>query len=139
MNKLTYLTLGALLVASVNPAYAQPSWLDSIFGSKTSEEAKDKSRNGDKKVKEKVNKEKKDKGAKRNGPPDHAKAHGYRAKFKHYPDANVYENTETGTFYEKNGGTWRPLENMPTKVDLGNGITVDLESAIPQAIQTMSE
>jgi hypothetical protein len=139
MKKFVFLALVAVVVASGNPAYAHSSWLEGLFGSKSSEQDKEKAKEAAKNGKEKVKKEKANKSAKRKGPPDHAKAHGYRAKFKHYPDSNVYENTETGRFYGKKGGTWKILENIPSTIDLGNGVTVDLEAAIPNAIRSIEE
>jgi hypothetical protein len=38
---------------------------------------------------------------KKNGPPKHAKAHGYRAKhtYQYYPDAKVYYDVSRGSYF----------------------------------------
>lgn len=110
-------------------ANAAPSWIENIFSGSEETEKKEKSEK----------KHHKDKAHKRKGPPDHAKAHGYRAKFKHYPDADIYENTATGKFFQKRKGTWQPLDEIPSKVDLGSGVTIDLDKAIPEAIRAFKD
>ena len=144
------LTICTLILISQD-TYAAPSWFENIFGK--SKKADDDNNHGNhndkshakekehKKYKTKKNKasKKRDKyhkkAHKRKGPPDHAPAHGYRAKFKHYPGSDIYQNTETDTYFRKINGEWSPVDEVPTNIKLGKGVSVDLEESIPEIIR----
>ena len=71
------------------------------------------------------NKSKKKKG----GPPDHAPAHGYRAKhqYRYYPSSNVYKDTERGIYFYLKGDKWEVGASLPLPLREGLGESVSLE------------
>jgi hypothetical protein len=71
------------------------------------------------------NKSKKKKG----GPPAHAPAHGYRAKYQYlyYPSSNVYKDTERGLYFYLKGDRWEVGASLPLPLREGLGESVVLE------------
>ncbi len=72
---------------------------------------------------------------KHNGPPDHAPAHGYRAKHKYeyYPDSQVYFESSRGLYFYLSGSSWKMSASLPLdlKVKLGNQVTIEMDSDKP--------
>ena len=72
---------------------------------------------------------------KHNGPPDHAPAHGYRAKHKYeyYPDSQVYFESSRGLYFYLSGSNWKMTASLPTdlKLKLGNHVTIEMEGDKP--------
>lgn len=70
-------------------------------------------------------------GVKSGGPPPWAPAHGYRAKqarhYYYYPDAGVYFDVGTKTYFYMNGGTWQVAVSLPPTVVLDSTAYVSLE------------
>ena len=73
--------------------------------------------------------------AKHNGPPDHAPAHGYRAKHKYdyYPDSQVYLDSNRGVYFYLSGKNWQMSANLPLdlKVKLGDHVIIEMENDKP--------
>ena len=69
------------------------------------------------------------------GPPQHAKAHGYRAKhtYRYYPAANAYYDAERKTYFYLEGSQWRVGVSLPgnLSVSLGNYVTIGMDSEKP--------
>ena len=69
------------------------------------------------------------------GPPPHAPAHGYRAKYKYhyYPDEHVYFDVSRGLYFYLEGDEWRVSASLPAHlhVQLGDYVTVELDSDEP--------
>ncbi|NIO04017.1 MAG: hypothetical protein GTN74_05210 [Proteobacteria bacterium] len=72
---------------------------------------------------------------KNNGPPDHAKAHGYRAKhtYRYYPAAQAYYDVDRGTYFYLEGESWRVSVSLPLslKLKLGDHVTIEMDSDKP--------
>jgi len=69
------------------------------------------------------------------GPPPHAPAHGYRAKYtyRYYPDAYAYFDVERNAYFYLAGDRWRMSVALPVelRVRLGEYITVEVDSDKP--------
>jgi hypothetical protein len=67
--------------------------------------------------------------AKKNGPPSHAPAHGYRAQFqyRYYPDAEVYYDAGRKLYFYLEGNGWRIGASLPSPLLASLGNSVDLE------------
>lgn len=69
------------------------------------------------------------------GPPDHAPAHGYRAKYqyRYYPDCKVYHDTARGVYFYLKGENWEVGVSLPShlKKDLGEYVSLELETDRP--------
>ena len=67
--------------------------------------------------------------AKKNGPPDHAPAYGYRAKFqyRYYPDAEVYYDAGRKLYFYFEGNGWRVGASLPSPLQASLGDSVNLE------------
>jgi hypothetical protein len=69
------------------------------------------------------------------GPPDHAKAHGYRAKhtYRYYPSAQAYYDVERKAYFYLEGDDWRVSVSLPIslKLQLGDYVTVEMDSDKP--------
>ncbi len=74
------------------------------------------------------------KAAKR-GPPPHAPAHGYRAKYKYhyYPHAQVYFDISREVYFYMEGNAWRMSACLPggLHVRLGDYVAIDMDSDKP--------
>ena len=70
----------------------------------------------------------------RQGPPDHAPAHGYRNKYRYqyYPDAGVYFDLDRRSYFYLDGG-WRKSANLPPylRANLYGPVTIEMDSAEP--------
>lgn len=73
--------------------------------------------------------------AKKGGPPPHAPAHGYRAKYKYhyYPDSHVYYDTSRGVYFYLEGDSWGVSASLPSAlhVSLGGHVTIEMDSDLP--------
>ena len=71
------------------------------------------------------------KSKKKGGPPSHAPAHGYRAKYKYnyYPEANVYFDSSRNLYFYVEGDSWQASVSLPLtlKAQLGKYISVEME------------
>lgn len=69
------------------------------------------------------------------GPPPHAPAHGYRAKYgyHYYPAAYVYYDTQKKIYFFLEGGKWIVAADLPAevRVRLGDFVTIQLETDRP--------
>ncbi len=63
------------------------------------------------------------------GPPDHAPAHGYRAKhqYRYYPSRSVYLDTARGLYFYLKGDNWEVGASLPTSLKSGLGDYVSFE------------
>ena len=73
--------------------------------------------------------------ASRQGPPDHAPAHGYRKKFgyHYYPDQQVYYAPDRGTYFWLEGSSWKVGVELPysLEVSLGSYVSIELDAHTP--------
>ena len=67
--------------------------------------------------------------AKKKGPPPHAPAHGYRAKYKYryYPSCSVYYDTYRNLYFYLEGPYWRISASLPHSIQVGLGDHVNIE------------
>ncbi|MEJ2102740.1 MAG: hypothetical protein P8X68_22630 [Desulfobacterales bacterium] len=67
--------------------------------------------------------------AKKNGPPAHAPAHGYRAKYqyRYYPACSVYFDVGRKLYFYLEGDQWRISAELPNRLRVGLGDYVFLE------------
>lgn len=69
------------------------------------------------------------------GPPAHASAHGYRAKYHYhyYPSCKVYYDTARKIFFYLKGGNWEVGVSLPShlKSDIGEYVSLELETDRP--------
>jgi hypothetical protein len=67
--------------------------------------------------------------AKKNGPPDHAPANGYRAQFqyRYYPDAEVYYDAGRKLYFYFEGNGWRIGASLPSSLQASLSDSVNLE------------
>jgi len=71
---------------------------------------------------------------KKNGPPAHAPAHGYRAKhqYRYYPDAGVYYEADRGAYFYLDSGEWRISVSLPHSIHLGSAyVSLELDTDEP--------
>ena len=72
---------------------------------------------------------------KKAGPPEHAKAHGYRAKhtYRYYPSANAYYDVERKSYFYLEGNNWRVGVSLPDNLNvrLGSYVTIGMDSDKP--------
>ncbi len=75
--------------------------------------------------------------SKKNGPPDWAPAHGYRAKTRHiyFPDNNFYYDVQKGTYIYLNGGNWQVSAKLPS---IFNGVNLKVATQVELDIDTDS-
>jgi hypothetical protein len=66
---------------------------------------------------------------KKKGPPPHAQAHGYRAKYKYryYPDHSVYYDAHRNLYFYLEGPNWRISASLPHAIQVGLGDHVNIE------------
>jgi hypothetical protein len=73
--------------------------------------------------------------SKKSGPPDHAKAHGYRAKhtYRYYPAAQAYCDVDRKAYFYLEGDNWRVSASLPIslKAKLGDYVTIGMDSDKP--------
>lgn len=69
------------------------------------------------------------------GPPAHAPAHGYRAKYqyRYYPSSNVYKDTERGIYFYLKGDRWEVGASLPIPLreKLGESVSLELDTDKP--------
>jgi hypothetical protein len=69
------------------------------------------------------------------GPPPHAPAHGYRAKYRYryYPDCSVYFDTGRNIYFYLQGDHWRVSVSLPNnlRVKLGSYVALEMSAAKP--------
>ncbi len=71
---------------------------------------------------------------KKNGPPAHAPAHGYRAKhnYRYYPDACVYYEAARGAYFYLDNGNWRMSVSLPGSIQLDSTyVSLELDTDAP--------
>jgi hypothetical protein len=72
---------------------------------------------------------------KKGGPPPHAPAHGYRAKYqyRYYPNCNVYHDASRGMYFYMKGDGWAVGASLPTDLlsNLGASVTLDMDTDKP--------
>ena len=69
---------------------------------------------------------------KKQGPPAHAPAHGYRAKhqYRYYPSESVYYDTGRGLYFYLKGSNWEVGASLPSILRMGFGHYVSSEYRI---------
>lgn len=71
----------------------------------------------------------------KSGPPRHAPAHGYRAKYAYYyyPDAYVYWDISREIYFYLEGDTWRMSVSLPDslRLSLGDHVAIEMDSDKP--------
>ncbi len=69
------------------------------------------------------------------GPPDHAPAHGYRAKhhYHYYPDADVYYDSGRRVYFYLSDRNWKMSASIPlnVKARLGEHVMIEMDSDEP--------
>lgn len=69
------------------------------------------------------------------GPPPHAPAHGYRAKYNYYyyPDAYVYFDISRKLYFYLEGDKWRMSVSLPHSlhIRLGEHVVIEMDSDKP--------
>jgi hypothetical protein len=77
----------------------------------------------------------KTKNAKKGGPPPHAPAHGYRAKYqyRYYPSSSVYYDTGRKIYFYLHGENWRVSASLPNnlRVKLGEFVGIEMNTDKP--------
>ena len=72
---------------------------------------------------------------KKQGPPAHAPAHGYRAKhqYRYYPSRSVYYDTGRGLYFYLKGDHWEVGASLPSRlrVGLGDSVSIELDTDKP--------
>ncbi len=73
--------------------------------------------------------------SKNSGPPNHAKAHGYRAKhtYRYYPCVQAYYDVDRRTYFYLEGDSWHVSVSLPISLglQLGNYVTIEMDSDKP--------
>lgn len=74
---------------------------------------------------------------KKGGPPPHAAAHGYRAKYayRYYPDCYVYFDVHRAVYFYLRGDSWRMSVSLPQDIRLqvANYVTIEMDTDRPYA------
>lgn len=78
--------------------------------------------------------------AKKNGPPSHAPAHGYRQKFQyvHYKQANVYYSEDRNIWFWIEGGSWKVGTKLPGSIKVNEGVEIEIDSETPYTHHALS-
>lgn len=72
--------------------------------------------------------------SKKNGPPAHAPAHGYRAKhsYRYYRNEHTYYDPDRHLYFYLEGDGWRIAASLPSHIKLSNDyISVELDTDKP--------
>jgi hypothetical protein len=66
---------------------------------------------------------------KKEGPPAHAPAHGYRAKhkYRYYPSCSVYYDSGRRLYFYLRGDSWEVGASLPNHLRIGLGDSVNIE------------
>lgn len=74
-------------------------------------------------------------GGKKGGPPPHAPAHGYRAKYRYhyYPSSEIYFDSGRGLYFYYSDKKWHASATLPLNLgsNLGGYVTIDMDSDKP--------
>ena len=69
------------------------------------------------------------------GPPPHAPAHGYRAKYNYhyYPSAYVYFDVSRSCYFYLEGESWKMAASLPlsVRVRLGDHVSIEMDTDKP--------
>ena len=72
---------------------------------------------------------------KKGGPPPHAPAHGYRAKYKYqyYPSCSVYYDAYRKLYFYLEGPNWRISASLPHTIQLGlvDYVSIEMDTDKP--------
>lgn len=72
---------------------------------------------------------------KKNGPPSHAPAHGYRIKrqYQYYPSSSVYHDADRGLYFYLSGSNWRISASLPAdlRMHLGTSVSIEMDTDKP--------
>lgn len=72
---------------------------------------------------------------KKGGPPAHAPAHGYRAKYHYYyyPSSAVYYDNDRELYFYLKGDNWEVSASLPQniRVRLGDYVSIEMETDRP--------
>jgi hypothetical protein len=72
---------------------------------------------------------------KKNGPPAHAPAHGYRAKhqYRYFPSSSVYHDADRGLYFYLSGSNWQVAASLPhdLQIQLGNSVSIEMDTDKP--------
>ncbi len=72
---------------------------------------------------------------KKGGPPSHAPAHGYRAKYqyRYYPGSSVYYDYKRKLYFYIKGDNWEVGASLPSRlrVSLGDFVNIELDTDKP--------
>lgn len=72
---------------------------------------------------------------KKGGPPSHAPAHGYRAKYqyRYYPECSIYYDYERKLYFYIKGDHWEVGASLPSRlrVSLGDFVNIELDTDKP--------
>ena len=73
--------------------------------------------------------------ASKTGPPDHAPAHGYRAKhsYRYYPSCSVYFDIDRSVYFYLDADSWRVSVELPyhLRIRLGEYVVVEMDTDKP--------
>ncbi len=67
------------------------------------------------------------------GPPPHAKAYGYRAKyiFWYYPALEIYYHPERNVYIIFEGGKWIEVKEKPKNIEIFNYVIIETDNDKP--------
>lgn len=72
---------------------------------------------------------------KKNGPPVHAPAHGYRAKhkYRYFPSSSVYLDADRGLYFYLSGSSWQVAASLPhaLQIQLTNSVSIEMDTDKP--------
>lgn len=68
---------------------------------------------------------------KSHGPPPHAPAHGYRNKYRFYPEHDLYYDVSRDRYLLYRGGEWRRYDHNPLTIQLGPFFTIEMDTDAP--------
>jgi hypothetical protein len=72
---------------------------------------------------------------KKNGPPNHAPAHGYRAKYqyRYYPNYSVYYDTSRKLYFYLKGDNWEVGASLPSnlRMEFGDYVSLEMDTEKP--------
>jgi hypothetical protein len=66
-----------------------------------------------------------------NGPPPHAPAHGYRNKYRFYPEQNLYYDITRDIYFHYDDGRWRQYDHNPVQIQLGPFFSIQMDTDTP--------
>ncbi len=70
-------------------------------------------------------------GYKSPGPPPHAPAHGYRNKYRFYPEQDLCYDLERDRYFHYEDGEWRRYDQNPLTIQLGPFFTIEMDTDRP--------